>query len=51
MEFYRCKQSGEVFAEDEMLDSVDSDDQLDSFYSIGDFETHEEAKQFLKTLV
>jgi hypothetical protein len=43
MEFYKDKQSGEVFTEEEMLDLVDEDDNLNSFYLIGDFETHEEA--------
>jgi len=43
MEFYKDKQSGEVFTEEEMLDLVDEGDNLDSFYLIGDFETHEEA--------
>lgn len=43
MEFYKDKQSGEVFTEEEMLDLVCEDDNLDSFYLIGDFETHEEA--------
>jgi hypothetical protein len=43
MEFYKDKHSGEVFTEEEMLDLVDEDDNLDSFYLIGDFETHEEA--------
>jgi hypothetical protein len=43
LSFYRDKQSGEVFTEEEMLDLVDEDDNLNSFYLIGDFETHEEA--------
>jgi hypothetical protein len=43
LSFYRDKQSGEVFTEEEMLDLVDEGDNLDSFYLIGDFETHEEA--------
>ena len=45
MEFYKDKQSGEIVNEEEMLDMVDSDDNLDSFYLIGDFETKEEAKE------
>jgi hypothetical protein len=43
LSFYRDKQSGEVFTGEEMLDLVDEDDNLNSFYLIGDFETHEEA--------
>jgi|688.fasta_scaffold2689222_2 hypothetical protein len=50
MDFYKCKQSGDIFTENEMLDEVDEDDNLDSFYHIGDFKTQEEAEQFLKTL-
>ena len=45
MEFYKDKQSGEILTEDEMLDLVDSDDNLDSFYLIGDYETREEAEE------
>ena len=45
MEFYKDKQSGEIVNEEEMLDMVDSDDNLDSFYLIGEFETKEEAKE------
>lgn len=45
MEFYKDKQSGEIVTEEEMLDLVDSDDNLDSFYLIGDFETKEEAEE------
>ena len=45
MEFYKDKQSGEIVAEEEMLNLVDSDDNLDSFYLIGDFETKEEAQE------
>lgn len=44
-EFYKDKQSGEIVNEEEMLDLVDSDDNLDSFYLIGDFETKEEAQE------
>ena len=49
MEFYKDKQSGEVFTEEEMLDLVDEDDQLDSFYLIGDFKTKEEAINHLNS--
>ena len=45
MEFYKDKQSGEIVTEEEMLNLVDSDDNLDSFYLIGDFETKEEAQE------
>ena len=45
MEFYKDKQSGEIVNEEEMLDMVDSDDNLDSFYLIGEFETKEEAEE------
>lgn len=45
MDFYRDKQSGEIVNEEEMLDMVDSDDNLDSFYLIGDFQTKEEAEK------
>ena len=48
--FYKCKQSGEILSEDEMLNEVDEDDALDSFYLIGDFETKEEAIDHLKTI-
>lgn len=51
MDFYRCKQSGEVLTEEEVLDTVDDDYELGSFYLIGDFETREEAEQFIKTLI
>jgi hypothetical protein len=47
MEFYKDKQSGEIFTEEEMLDMVDGDDQLGSFYFVGDFESHEEAESYL----
>jgi len=45
MDFYKDKQSGEILTEEEMLNLVDSDDNLDSFYLIGDFETREEAQE------
>jgi hypothetical protein len=45
MEFYKDKQSGEIVNEEEMLDLVDSDDNLDSFYLIGDFENKEAAQE------
>lgn len=32
--YYRDKQSGKILTEAEMLDSVDDDDQLDSFYIV-----------------
>jgi hypothetical protein len=50
LSFYRDKQSGEVFTEEEMLDLVaDDDQQLDSFYLIGDFKTKEEAINHLNS--
>jgi hypothetical protein len=49
MEFYKDKQSGEVVTEDEMLCLVDEDDNLDSFYLIGDFKTKEEAINHLNS--
>ena len=49
LSFYRDKQSGEVFTEEEMLDLVEDDDQLDSFYLIGDFKTKEEAINHLNS--
>jgi len=42
-EYWKDKQSGEVLTEEEMLNSVDEDDQLGSFYSIGEFNSREEA--------
>jgi hypothetical protein len=49
--FYKDKQSGEVLSEEEMLESVDDDDdELGSFYLIGTFNTKEEAIDHLKTL-
>ncbi len=50
MEFYKDKQSGEILTEEEMLDMVDGDDELDSFYLIGDFKTREKAEEYLKRL-
>jgi hypothetical protein len=50
MEFYKDKQSGEILTEEEMLNMVDEDDQLGSFYYIGDFESHEEAESYLMSL-
>ena len=47
--FYKDKQSGEVLTEEEMLDLVDGDDNLDSFYLIGDFKTKEEAINYLNS--
>ena len=47
MKFYKDKQSGEVVTEEEILDLVDEDDNLDSFYPIGDFRTKEEAIVYL----
>lgn len=49
MEFYKDKQSGEVMTEEEMLGLVDEDDNLDSFYLIGDFGTKEEAISHLNS--
>jgi hypothetical protein len=49
IEFYKDKQSGEVVTEDEMLCLVDEDDNLDSFYLIGDFKTKEEAINHLNS--
>lgn len=44
--FYKDKQSGEIISEEEMLDLVDEDDQLNSFYLIGEFRSKEEAEQW-----
>ena len=44
MLIYKDKQSGELVTEEEMLDMVDPDDQLDSFYFIGEFKSKEEAE-------
>lgn len=41
--YYKDKQSGEIFTEKEMLEVVDNEDNLDSFYLIGEFESKEEA--------
>ena len=49
--FYKDKQSGEILTEDEMLDEVDEDDELGSFYLIGEFRTREEAEESLKTKI
>lgn len=46
--YYKDKQSGEIVTEDEMLAMVDEDDQLDSFYLIGEFESKEEAQKFFE---
>jgi len=50
MDFYKDKQSGELLTEEEMLDSVDQNDQLDSFYLVGDFESKEAAQSYLMSL-
>lgn len=42
-DYYKDKQSGEIFTEQEMLEAVDNQDNLDSFYLIGKFESKEEA--------
>jgi hypothetical protein len=47
--FYKDKQSGEVVTEEEMLDLVDKDDNLDSFYFIGDFKTEKEVINHLNS--
>jgi hypothetical protein len=49
LSFYRDKQSGEVFDENELDDVVDMGDTLDSFYLIGDFKTKEEAINHLNS--
>ena len=46
-DYYKDKQSGGVFTEQEMLDAVDDGDQLDSFYLIGQFKSKEEAESKL----
>ena len=46
-DYYKDKQSGEIFTEQEMLNAVDGDDQLDSFYLIGQFKSKKEAKKSL----
>jgi len=50
MEFYKDKQSGEILSEEEMLDMVDENDQLDSFYLVGDFNSREEAEAYLMSM-
>jgi hypothetical protein len=46
--YYKDKQSGGIFTVYEMLDMVDGDDQLDSFYLIGEFQNREEAELYNK---
>lgn len=41
-EYYKDKQSGEILTEDEMLESVCSNDLLDSFYYLGMFKSKED---------
>lgn len=48
MEVWKDKQSGEILLGSEMLDRVELDDQLDSFYLIGDFKSKEETVNYLK---
>ena len=43
VDYYKDKQSGEIVTEQEMLNMVDEDDQLDSFYLIGSFISKDEA--------
>jgi hypothetical protein len=35
--YFLDKQSGNILSKEEMLDSIESDDELDSFYYLGDF--------------
>lgn len=48
--YYKDKQSGEILTTQEMLDSVDADDQLDSFYLLGEFESKEDATNHFNSL-
>jgi hypothetical protein len=50
MDFYRDKQSGELFSEEEMLDIVDENDPLDSFYLVGNFNSRDEAEAYLMSM-
>lgn len=45
--YYKDKQSGEIITENEMLELVDCDDQLCSFFLVGDFESIEAAEEYL----
>ena len=47
-DFYKCKKTGELFTEDEMLEQVDLDDNLDSFYLVGTFDSREDAMEYVK---
>jgi hypothetical protein len=47
VEYFKDKQSGEIVTEEEMTGMVDEDDQLDSFYSIGEFKSKEDAEKSL----
>jgi hypothetical protein len=47
-DFYKCKKTGEIFTEDELMAIVDEDDNLDSFYLIGTFNSHDEAMEYVK---
>jgi len=47
-DYYRDKQSGAIVTEQEMINSVDADDQLDSFYLIGEFESKKDAKSYFE---
>lgn len=44
-DYYKDKESGDIFTEQEMLEAVDSDDQLNSFYLIGQFKSKKAAKK------
>lgn len=43
--YYKDKQSGEILTEEEMLELVDADDQLGSFFLLGDFKSMEDARK------
>jgi|LakMenEpi03Aug12_release.lakeMendotaPanAssembly.Ray.scaffolds.fasta_scaffold4920671_1 hypothetical protein len=45
-DYYRDKQSGAIVTEQEMINSVDEDDQLDSFYLIGEFKSRKDAEAY-----
>lgn len=44
VDYYKDKQSGKIVTEQEMLDMVDENDQLDSFYLIGSFSSKDAYK-------
>ena len=49
-DFYKCKETGDVFTEKELMNMVDRCwyNNLDSFYLIGRFNSHDEAMKYVK---